>query len=546
MLLKSGLTKTSYTEILIIGLSGLVLGSFILKTAWLGYRQAPMFSPTLGFYEKPLEVRISTGVLGAEIRYTTDGATPTPQSTKYNSSLKIEKSTAIRAALFRQGKQLGDEASATYVINEPSSLARFVLVADSYKLFDPKNGLYTPKNWALRDDAAIMSGRLAFFENNGGMKFEKEVTFRIYGGESAKSAQKSLKLCAGENDSIIYQLFPDYAVSKFKCILLRNAGGDWRNSMIRDAVGQKIIRESPGSRVDTQNSRPIVLYINGQYWGIHLLMEYYNDNLLANRYGGLREFYSILFPNRENKGRVDVISGRTQDADLYYQLISLINKDAQSPQIRQEILNLLDVDTFLDYNIFQTFLGNDDWLENNIKIWRYSGIENEETQLWGNDGRFRWLTYDLDGTFAITDKSPYKKDILKMATVKTDYAGREWPYVILRRTLMDDEWGRQFMNRYCYLLNTSLAPERVIEQIDFYANQLRPEMPKHIERWRDSKDGWGNMYMQDVEEWAAEIQKMKDFAKERPKYTYEHVQTHFGIDISQVSDECKKFISEHQ
>ncbi|MFA6982036.1 MAG: CotH kinase family protein, partial [Patescibacteria group bacterium] len=178
-------------------------------------------------------------------------------------------------------------------------------------------------------------------------------------------------------------------------------------------------------------------------------------------------------------------------------------------------------------NIFETYYSNQDWIESNIKIWRYNGVDRFENLYYGNDGKFRWMVYDLDGGFGIENVG---ENILEQATVRRDYSGREWPYVILRRILSMEEFKIRFANRYADLLNSVFLPEKIIPRIDRFESTISSEMPRHIARWRDTLDGWKNPYLQSVDEWMKNVQDLREFAINRPQYAFGHVQEQFGLE----------------
>lgn len=505
-----------------------LLTLFIYSTFISAENKRPLLSLRSGLYNQPIRLSAYSSIMQTEIRYTLDGSDPKNDSNLYIKPLDMDITTVAKFQLFRNGQKVGNTAQASYFINEESTLPIVSLISDPENLWNEETGIYTKTNQKNTGEEWVRPGVIQFFDGfPKSLAFSKNITYRIYGGETRKSGQKTLKICAGENDSIHYKLFPNSEVTKYKCFLLRNSGGDWRVTMFRDALMQTIA--SKNSSVTTQNYRPVVLYINGEYWGIHNLREYYNDNFLSNKYGGRREDYSILFPNRENKGRVDIEAGDAKDAEDFYKLREIVKEDMSDPKIMREVESLIDIENFIDYNIFETFFANYDWLDNNTKIWRYTGVDKNDSVRYGNDGKFRWMLYDLDAGFAIYDVPPYKRNILKTAVVKRDYTGREWPYVILRRITENEPTRNMFINRYADHLNSTFLPEKIIAYIDVYEKNLENEMPRHIERWKNSKDAWNNPYIQTLQEWRDNVQKLRDFAIDRPQYAYQHVIEQFGL-----------------
>lgn len=82
----------------------------------------PTFSPAAGNVEANTEVTISCETEGATIYYTTDGSTPTTESTT-GSSVTITETTTIKAIAVKNGYRDSDVATATYsVLGQPESL----------------------------------------------------------------------------------------------------------------------------------------------------------------------------------------------------------------------------------------------------------------------------------------------------------------------------------------------------------------------------------------------------------------------------------------
>ena len=67
---------------------------------------------------KNIEISFSSEIPNAEIRYTTDGSTPTLSSKKYGQPFTINKTATIKSSVFKNGNVLGDITEATYPIHK--------------------------------------------------------------------------------------------------------------------------------------------------------------------------------------------------------------------------------------------------------------------------------------------------------------------------------------------------------------------------------------------------------------------------------------------
>ena len=78
----------------------------------------PTASPAPGTYTSTQTVTLSTSTSSAVIRYTTDGTTPTANSTQYTGPITVSKTTTIKAIAVRTGYNNSDVATFTYTIND--------------------------------------------------------------------------------------------------------------------------------------------------------------------------------------------------------------------------------------------------------------------------------------------------------------------------------------------------------------------------------------------------------------------------------------------
>lgn len=77
------------------------------------------FSPSEGYYEDSVKVRITTATKGAEIHYTLDGSTPTESSPLYSDSLIIRSTATLNALAFHKDMLPSLVESRTYTIVPP-------------------------------------------------------------------------------------------------------------------------------------------------------------------------------------------------------------------------------------------------------------------------------------------------------------------------------------------------------------------------------------------------------------------------------------------
>jgi len=485
-----------------------------------------------GVYKEPFELRISTINNNFYIRYTLDGSEPTSKSNLYTKPIKIDKSSVVRFAFFLNENIEGDSNTKVYVLNKHTVPTVF-LVTDPANLWDPVNGIYvvgedkkTP-NYTRKGDAWQKLAELFYFDENGNLEIEMPVEIRISGGTTRNHPQKTLRVCAKESlgfRSINYDFFGDGASKQHKCILLRNSGNDWDRTMFRDILAQSLIYETD---VDTQQHKTSVLYLNGDYWGIHNIREFYDDQYLKYKYGTKKESVVIIEPDRKNGGAPVVRDGSPGDGESYQVLLENIDD-------YNYLKSHIDLNNYLDYFLINIYSSNSDWPDNNIRTWRLKTDEFSSMSTQPLDGKWRWLLFDLDSSFSLFKSSNYESNTLEYATKKFLYVDKSkknetWPNAIIRTLLSNEEFKISFINRYADLLNTNFSEENVLKSIENLKQIYEPEIPMHISKWGGKLDKGGKPAFENIEKWESNIQVLRDFALNRPKYARQHVVDKFEL-----------------
>ncbi len=465
------------------------------------------FSDQGGFYEE--EVILELRSPGADIYFTTDGSLPNKESGKYKFPIVIKKTTVVRARAYKRKKK-SDIYGHTYFLDESTTTFPTVSLSVSpWVLFDPEVGLFMNgpdaidslwrkpgANFWSRSEKIINT---EIFETDGKCVFRSSTGFRLFGGMSRLFPQKSMVLVSrneyGEK-RIKHKIFGKKQPAKYKFLVLRNSGSDWGKSHFRDAFMTDLVKHWD---MEAQADRPAHVYINGKYWGIYHIREKVNRYFLESHWGNDRDSLDLI----EHR-----LSRKRGSKKHYQQMLDFLeDNDLSQPENYAYIQTQMDVDNFMNYKIAQIFYDNVD-AGGNIKYWR------PQTE----DGRWRWILYDTDWGFGLHEKEAYKHNSLDF---HTEPEGPAWPNppwstFILRKLLDNPEFSQEFVNRFADHMNYSFQPQRVLTFINKHYRQLKPEMPKHLKRWRLSK-----------RKWESQVQVMRTFGKERPQYMRKHLMEKF-------------------
>jgi len=521
---------------------------------------APVFSAAGGWYKDGFQLSLSCPAEGAAIYYTLDGSEPSVKSARYSKPIAIKdrsgdpngisaiktserqvypegnvfKGTIVRARAF-----LGDGMSRVvtnsyFVDKKGASRYSFPVVSiavDPADFFDEVKGIYVPGkifrdqynsslpeweragNYTQSGSEWERPAYLEFFEPDGKRGMAQDIGIRIHGGATRTYPQKSLRLYArakykGGPKDFAYEVFPGLKspvdgkpMIKFRRLILRTSGNDSQYTMFRDAFMTSLVSELD---LATQASRPSVVFVNGEYWGIHNFRERFDEFDVENTYKVDKDDVVIL----ENDGVVDV--GEEGDGKNYRDMISFLRaSDIRDPAVYRRLDTMMDVGNFMDYQIAQIYFGNHDWPGNNLKFWRARTKEYIPGKGYG-DGRWRWFLYDTDFGFSLYNgPQGYEHRTLELATRAggADWPNPDWSTFIFRTLLKNEEFRAEFLKRFDSYLNTVFEPSRVKARLAQFQDAYEKEIAEHIARWRSPRG---------IGEWKQSIDVMRYFAEMRP------------------------------
>jgi len=491
-------------------------GSSNVTQVYLGKAELPQFSIPGGFYDGSQTVDIWTNESDAVIHYTLDGSSPTESSSIFESAINVDLTTVIRTRTYKSNFLPSKEVRATIFIDEFSTLPVVSVATAPENLWDDEIGIYvegtngitgycsnTPKNWNQDWEKAVS---LEFFEEGGEPGFSLNAGMKIGGGCTRLYPQKTLAIYARSQygtSKINYRIFKDKNINSFNNLVLRNAGQDWYRVMFRDGMMQTLVKDCMD--LEWQAFRPAILFLNGEYWGIHNIREKHNEHYFESNYGIDPDSIDLLVGNA---------SVKIGDANHYNNLINFISSNDITLNVNYDyVTTQMDIDEYINYQIAEIYFANIDWPGGNIKYWR------PKTPT----GKWRWVLFDTDLGFGAHQLGQYYSNTLENATATsaTYYANPPWSTFLFRKLLENEDFKTAFIQRFAVHLATTFEPERVIQIIDSLQALIAPEIPRHISRWESS--------LSFGKSWEGNVDIMREFAKNRPMYICMHLREKFDL-----------------
>lgn len=366
----------------------------------------------------------------------------------------VDKCTVIRAALVNASGNVISTKSATYFIGTAEehiqglaescaasgeSLAVISISMNYADLFDSTTGIYVKGNifenallQYLQYNRYVTDGETArildanykqrgrqwerpanvtmfeFSPDGATAVLTQNCGIRIQGNYSRSDLQKGLRLYArseyGES-KFRYAVFgEDYVndageiMDSFDTLVLRAGGNCAFTAKFNDTYWQSLLHEL---NCETKHSRPCVVYINGEYWGLYVLEEDYTDDFMEDVHGvnkdnvviykGDAESYDIGYKLDEG----EIPEGEAEDYYFRDLLDFFATHDSLKSQADYDAFcKLVDPDSVMDYFAVQCWINNKwDWPGKNWSMWRTTEVEDGNPY---GDGRWRFMFYDME------------------------------------------------------------------------------------------------------------------------------------------------------
>lgn len=490
-----------------------------------------------------------------KVYYTLNGNNPTATGKAYSSSgIKINDQSSdtgkndniivVRAAAFKNGKQVGQTMTASYIINKKysnftgrySNLAVISISTDKTNLWG-SNGIFT--NFTEHGRESERPAHVEFFDGNGSAGYSIDAGIRVYGGTSRANPQKSLKLVARkeydpENGKFKYPMIPgSYNVSgklidKYNSFILRAGGNDnlfgsTRNTFFRDALVHGLAGKI--SNIASQAYRPVVVYINGDYYGVYNLRDDLDKDYLEEHYKVPADKVAILAYGHENGSYFYKIDEGTQtDQNNYISMQNWIagNNMASSANY-DKACKMLDMDNFIKYMAINTYVNNRDWPHNNVRIWKYTGTPNSA---YGQDGKWRYMLKDIDYSWGLYYAPGQAENVIAEETAHTRNVlqggadpGDSKISAMFASLMKNPTFKSQFLKFVDQMINNyyseSTASAMINKMRDAMANEY-----SHIYTnvWYDNIDdpNSGHKVSLTYDKWIKSLDTLYEYARKRP------------------------------
>jgi hypothetical protein len=538
------------------------------------------FLPKAGFY-KNLTIDPPTPQKGGQIKCTFDGSFPTQNSEQITQPKQITQNSVVRCSEFVNG-QPADTTTQTYFINENVSIPVVALTVNHHDMFDSSAGLYATGDltnnpqgqWSFevggddtnnpkctepckqanfwKDDELPV--HVEYFEKGSSSTektWEIDAGISIIGNYSRYKPKKSVAIKMDNDyygDKVLkYSFFKTRPeAKKIKSFNLRNNGNRFWTDYFGDPM---LVSLMEGTDVDYQRSLQVVVFYNGEYFGIHDLRERLNRSFVETNYG--IDSKSINVVKNCANGDQGCVNGwapsgtNGASSSEFSQLTNTItsgNFAGENNQSYAQIKEKMNVSSFAQYMVAEMYIHNGDWPNNNIRAW---GSPQ-------NGHPFKFMIFDVDHGYGFTpgimgfDTESQNMFQWVLGSATMNQGGQQQPGGqqpggmgmgmgmggwstggnttignMLKKLLENPDFKRLFINQGCILLNDYLTYEKVQKAVQNQLNMLpSSEQSRDQQRWPRNQAKYN---------WSPSGADILRFAQNRTQTFRQEMANYFGL-----------------
>ncbi len=553
-----------------------------------------IFSHAAGVYKSTFYLELSAPK-GYTIYYTVDGSDPSTSSTrrKYSGTIFMADTSSVAAGPMSKawqsysGYMIGGKVIKAYATNGSDQtpvytntyfvtddLAAYGVTVMSISIPQEEmlgSGFYANPGSSTAQGRPRGTGIIEVFDTDGNRVGNSRVEMAVSGHGSSGFAMKSLRIyyksklnynlgadadpaypayeSAGTQSALNYDLFGGRAtdaegevITSFSRLLLRNSGNDCGYSYVRDSYMQRVCA---GLNVDTMASASVLVFVNGEFWGVYNARERYSPEYVESHYGIDKENVAILESDYDrlvnhNDANADflVSSGLATDADNFNELIAYMREreDGLTDEDYAYIATQMDIDSFIDMWVARLYFNARDWPENNVKVWRNRNPDDPS----GFDTKWHFTLLDMDMGISFFPNAAAGVNTCEDENLFWVFDSNSVTGMMMRCLISNTDFREQFILRYYELVKNYFTVEYLSAELEALIAERSPLMSLQQSRW--AGDGAS------VSKWNTECEKMRSFVDNRTPYALQYFYEYFGVTENDIlnMDERKIQVSFHE
>ena len=540
--------------------------------------EKPVFSTEGGFYDSAFQLTLSADP-GCTILYTVDGSDPRSSSSvkTYQDSIGIrdntndpnvyaavreislrgytppdyavDKGMIVRAVCRDSSGAFSEVATNSYFIGKTASYYKDMKVlsvsTDSSNFFDKETGIYmignqyerwknsgefdpnldvgscdNPTNYNMEGREWERPCNIQVFEN-GKLKYTEDAGVRISGNWTTAFPQKSMTFYSRReygSNKFQHDFFEGAAtdtdgakIKEYKKVTIRNGGNGYDNCRFRDDLNQSL---AEGLRLGAQAKCDYIVFLDGEFWGCYSMQEKLDENYIESHYHVDADNVTTVKNGKEYEG----LESTYRDFTQFFQWA--MSADMANASNYKRVCDTIDVDGFMDFVAFESYIVNWDCMINNNNWMLWRADEPDAANPYA-DGKWRFLLFDTEYSSGYDGQCPLSRDYFK----SMDRSGKITSIASLFFRLMNNaQFKEQFFSRYQQIVKENFDAAKVSAKIDAYASATKQAANDTCRRF-----GIGATF-------DSNVKILRNFYNKRAPYALHHLNLLYGIQDSWQDD----------
>lgn len=522
-----------------------------------------------GVYSESFDLTVTPDVSSHTVYYTLDGSIPTTASAQLKSAIRIDDPSYTRSYPLTDAVRMpwGSYGTYFYAKNNGCTVVRLLEMDASGKEVARKTATYfvrsngkaafplpvvsltMPKEtfesfYNDIDNESKERAELEYFDFTSGEHFALNTQIKVGGNWTKGYPYRTMNLNfnkdekGDKNAPVTVDLFQGRAardgseLTDFKRFRLHSGGNAQVTSWFADAFAQRVAAEvgtSSGEKLHaaTTGYRPCEVYIDGEYWGLYAIREHYSDVYFEQNYGVDKDEVILL----DRAHNIKAGDPAYADAKVYnttfafelaedsddkhgmqiatdffnYLMNGLYDNRFASPAGYRELSEKVDLVGLADLVLLNFYVGNWDFMNNNLKMWRTENTDDKNPYA---DGKWRFCIHDLDFAFESQwgDLHIDRADGYILGNNYLDfYLGNAFSWngaspvgqlsrelSCLLRAPMQNEQFHDLLRERAQVIQEIYTSARALAIYDAMESEVDTAMHRHIMRWGRSDYGYSD------------------------------------------------------
>ncbi|MBQ4324437.1 MAG: CotH kinase family protein [Clostridia bacterium] len=473
-------------------------------------------SPSSNLYSRPIPVTDPTGVPTHSYEYAASFGSPHSVNLNY-----CEQCFVVRAVAEDWDGNLTQTVTKSYFIGYGKDARASFTTLPIISMTTSPDQIYGSEGLFKNYQAEKMEKQvnLTFFDKGGEYSFEREVGIRIRGASTRNAAQKNLNVYTRTeydgNATFPEWLFPEATYTN--SVVLRS---DSRWNM---QLGQDYMQNLVSDRaVVTQDSFPVLVFLDGEFFGLYNLYERFDEDFVEAHYGV------------KEKDVYTVKNGRDPNCDealaAYAEMDQLMRTgNLADPAVYARLCEMVDMQSLIDLFSIHLYLENGDFsMSQNINAWRAAPNALDPANPYA-DGKWRFVLYDLDYCIdgPARSKNTYTRDTFSVTPKNPALGGPFLTWEPVINLMKSDAFCQQFVASFREIATVNFDYEtKVKPMMDACLTAIYPVMDAYLARYNYLRS---NGSVRTAAYWKASGVELNQvtFMKNRASYILGYLDQHF-------------------